>query len=313
MPAAANACPMRATARRSNACWQQIERPFAGAGRAASIARRLCSARAAGRRAQRARLRALGSRGQAVAAAAPAMHRPADRRSRSTPPIRSRSATPEAMAERSARQRRAAAAAEDQARRRRTMSRAHPRRRAPPRPTAGIIVDANEGWTPDVLPELMRAAAEAGRRADRAAAAGRRGRARSPTSRARCPSAPTKACTTRRTSKRCAGRYDAVNIKLDKTGGLTEALALLAAPASSASASWSAAWSAPRWRWRRPCCWRRTPTMSISTARCCSPATDPRPQLCRQYRLAAATRTLGLKTGPGYAAPCPSGRRARAL
>ena len=42
----------------------------------------------------------------------------------------------------------------------------------------------------------------------------------------RSRSAPTKACMT---APRCEGlreRYDAVNIKLDKTGGLTEALAM---------------------------------------------------------------------------------------
>ena len=43
-----------------------------------------------------------------------------------------------------------------------------------------------------------------------------------------------------------AGRYDMVNIKLDKTGGLTEALLLRdAARRAEVSGSWSAAWSAP--------------------------------------------------------------------
>ena len=43
--------------------------------------------------------------------------------------------------------------------------------------------------------------------------------------------------------QRC-GAYDCINIKLDKTGGLTEALAhAQAGRANSASASWSAAWS----------------------------------------------------------------------
>ena len=37
-----------------------------------------------------------------------------------------------------------------------------------------------------------------------------------------------KACTTARRSPRSPASYDAVNIKLDKTGGLTEALALAA-------------------------------------------------------------------------------------
>ena len=40
------------------------------------------------------------------------------------------------------------------------------------------------------------------------------------------PSAPTKACMTARSLEGLRERYDAVNIKLDKTGGLTEALAM---------------------------------------------------------------------------------------
>ncbi len=59
-----------------------------------------------------------------------------------------------------------------------------------------------------------------------AAAAGgsRRGARRA--SAGRSPSAPTKACTTAPRSSGLRERYDAVNIKLDKTGGLTEALAM---------------------------------------------------------------------------------------
>ena len=44
----------------------------------------------------------------------------------------------------------------------------------------------------------------------------------------RFPSAPTRAFTTALRFGRLAGKYDAINIKLDKTGGLTEALAMLA-------------------------------------------------------------------------------------
>ena len=47
--------------------------------------------------------------------------------------------------------------------------------------------------------------------------------------RTRSRSAPTKPVTRREDLDRLAGKYDAVNIKLDKTGGLTEALALAAA------------------------------------------------------------------------------------
>ena len=65
------------------------------------------------------------------------------------------------------------------------------------------------------------------------------------------------------------GLYDAVNIKLDKTGGLTEALCSCATvPASWTSRSWSAAWSARRSAWRRRSCWRRMRISSIWMVRC---------------------------------------------
>ena len=55
----------------------------------------------------------------------------------------------------------------------------------------------------------------------------RRARTRAwPRWRGRCRSAPTRAATTGRALPGLAGKYDVVNIKLDKTGGLTEALAL---------------------------------------------------------------------------------------
>jgi L-Ala-D/L-Glu epimerase len=53
------------------------------------------------------------------------------------------------------------------------------------------------------------------------------------------------------------GKYDMINIKLDKTGGLTEALALRREALAQGFGSWSAAWSARRWPWRRRCWWRR--------------------------------------------------------
>ena len=46
------------------------------------------------------------------------------------------------------------------------------------------------------------------------------------TSRSRCRSAPTRASTQPRGCEKLVGLYDAVNIKLDKTGGLTAALQL---------------------------------------------------------------------------------------
>ena len=94
-------------------------------------------------------------------------------------------------------------------------------------PNARLIADANEAWTPELLPALMRGRRRGRGRADRAAAARRR-RCRAGRARARCPYAPTNPLHTRADLAALAGRYDAVNIKLDKAGGLTEALALAA-------------------------------------------------------------------------------------
>ena len=76
---------------------------------------------------------------------------------------------------------------------------------------------------------LRRAGAGAGPArggAGRAAAAGGRRTGRWPRWRGRCRSAPTRAATTAASLAGLAGKYDVVNVKLDKTGGLTEALAL---------------------------------------------------------------------------------------
>ena len=94
-------------------------------------------------------------------------------------------------------------------------------------PGARLIVDANEGWTVPMLDALLPALAALGVEmveqplpaADDAALAGR------------CLALPLcadESCHTRADLPRLAGRYRMVNIKLDKTGGLTEALALAA-------------------------------------------------------------------------------------
>ncbi|MEX0632128.1 hypothetical protein M8494_09220 [Serratia ureilytica] len=63
----------------------------------------------------------------------------------------------------------------------------------------------------------------------------------------RCRSAPMKSCHTRADLPRLAQRYQMINIKLDKTGGLTEALALAqAAREQAGSPSCSAACCARR-------------------------------------------------------------------
>jgi len=90
-----------------------------------------------------------------------------------------------------------------------------------------LIVDANEGWTADNLADNLAACAEAGVTLveqplpgddDAALASIRR---------------PIAVCADESVHDRASlaalvGRYDAVNIKLDKTGGLTEALAMAA-------------------------------------------------------------------------------------
>jgi L-alanine-DL-glutamate epimerase-like enolase superfamily enzyme len=96
------------------------------------------------------------------------------------------------------------------------------------RPDARLIADANEAWTAEALPELLAAAAETGIEVveqplpagDDAALAGIE---------RRVPVCADEALHTRGDLAGLARRYDAVNIKLDKAGGLTEALALAAA------------------------------------------------------------------------------------
>jgi L-alanine-DL-glutamate epimerase-like enolase superfamily enzyme len=98
-------------------------------------------------------------------------------------------------------------------------------------PQSRLIVDANEGWSERHLTEVMPALAEFGVElieqplpagADEALA-----RVPHP-----IPICADESCHTAADLDRLAGKYDAVNIKLDKTGGLTEALALAEAAAS---------------------------------------------------------------------------------
>jgi L-Ala-D/L-Glu epimerase len=98
-------------------------------------------------------------------------------------------------------------------------------RRAAPR--AELIVDANEGWDADNLAANLAACADAGvtlieqplpEDRDDALARGKR----------LIPVCADESAHDRASLDALAGKYDAVNIKLDKTGGLTEALALAA-------------------------------------------------------------------------------------
>jgi len=95
-------------------------------------------------------------------------------------------------------------------------------------PDARIIVDANEGWTTeiyrDLAPHLVRLGVEMVEQplpADNDAILAEIPRP--------LPVCADESCHDRASLPNLRGRYDFVNIKLDKTGGLTEALALRAA------------------------------------------------------------------------------------
>jgi len=98
-------------------------------------------------------------------------------------------------------------------------------RRAAPR--AKIIVDANEGWDPDNFEENLAACADAGvTLIEQPLPEGRDdalARIKRP-----IPVCADESVRDRASLDALTGRYDAVNIKLDKAGGLTEALALAA-------------------------------------------------------------------------------------
>lgn len=93
------------------------------------------------------------------------------------------------------------------------------------RPDARLIADANEAWTPEQLVPFLQAAATAGvelveqplpANGDGALAKAQR----------IVPICADESAHTSADLAQLSGRYDAVNIKLDKTGGLTEALAM---------------------------------------------------------------------------------------
>jgi L-Ala-D/L-Glu epimerase len=92
-------------------------------------------------------------------------------------------------------------------------------------PAARIIVDANEGWTAEVYaelaPHLLRLGVAMVEQPLPAGADDMLAEIARP-----LPVCADESCHDRASLPRCAGKYDMVNIKLDKTGGLTEALAL---------------------------------------------------------------------------------------
>lgn len=92
-------------------------------------------------------------------------------------------------------------------------------------PDATIVVDANEGWTAevyaDLAPHLIRLGVAMVEQPLPAGQDGMLGEIARP-----LPVCADESCHDRESLPGLAGKYDMVNIKLDKTGGLTEALAL---------------------------------------------------------------------------------------
>jgi L-alanine-DL-glutamate epimerase-like enolase superfamily enzyme len=92
-------------------------------------------------------------------------------------------------------------------------------------PDARIIVDANEGWTAeiyaDLAPHLVRMGVALVEQPLPAAEDGMLAEIARP-----LPVCADESCHDRTSLPKLRGKYDMVNIKLDKTGGLTEALAL---------------------------------------------------------------------------------------
>jgi L-alanine-DL-glutamate epimerase-like enolase superfamily enzyme len=99
-------------------------------------------------------------------------------------------------------------------------------RRAAPR--AELIVDANEGWTGDNLAQNLAACADAGVTLIEQPLPEGQDAALECIKRA-IPVCADESVHDRASLDALIGKYDAVNVKLDKTGGLTEALALTAA------------------------------------------------------------------------------------
>lgn len=94
-------------------------------------------------------------------------------------------------------------------------------------PTSRLIADANEAWTPDLLEMLLHVAAETGfELVEQPLPAG--ADAALSTIVHHVPVCADESLHTRANLGELVGRYDAVNVKLDKTGGLTEALDLIA-------------------------------------------------------------------------------------
>jgi L-alanine-DL-glutamate epimerase-like enolase superfamily enzyme len=93
------------------------------------------------------------------------------------------------------------------------------------RPDARIVADANEAWRPDMLVAFLAAAAAAGVELIEQPLPAGEDAALAQIDRV-VPVCADESAHTSEDLRGLVDRYDAVNIKLDKTGGLTEALAM---------------------------------------------------------------------------------------
>ena len=123
-------------------------------------------------------------------------------------------------------------------------------------PEAKIIIDANEGWSAavyaDLAPHLLRLGVAL---VEQPLPAGEDealiGMARP------VPVCADESCHDRASLAGLKGKYDVVNIKLDKTGGLTRRCGCAIRRARRVTGSWWAAWWAVRSPWPPQCWWRR--------------------------------------------------------
>jgi L-alanine-DL-glutamate epimerase-like enolase superfamily enzyme len=139
-------------------------------------------------------------------------------------------------------------------------------------PKARLIADANEAWQPHETESLLAAAAAAGvELVEQPLPAGKDellARIAHPV-----PVCADESVHDRASLARLAGRYDAVNIKLDRPAGSPRRCCSRKRRARSVLESWSAAWWRRRSPWPPPCSSPRMPIGSISTGRCCLRAT----------------------------------------
>jgi L-Ala-D/L-Glu epimerase len=129
-----------------------------------------------------------------------------------------------------------------------------------------LIVDANEGWLPEILPAMLAACETFGVELveqplpadDDEALRGLKSKTLI------CADESAHGLESLAGLK---GKYDAVNIKLDKTGGLTPALAMADAAKAHGFKLWSAVCWQRHWRWHLLSWWRNWQTMLTSMAR----------------------------------------------